>query len=343
MEVTGTLQRQAWRDKVLPPIETIRPGVESVPIIFPGNPMRYTLGYLLLSPNECVIMDPGFDSDDGHEQWVRALATHGLTPHDVTGVIATHFHTDHLGMARRMAEESGAWIALGEEERRYITDFTDAQAEEAREIERMALFGVPSERRAEAGTSAENLLAMRALADPDLRFSDGETVAVAGRTLRVSSTPGHTPGHICLWSEEDELVFSGDHVLPRITPNVSLEIRGDADPLRSNLDSLKRVAQNNHFEVAPAHEYRFRGIADRAAALIRHSEERSAEVVEALDAGAETVHEVAQRISWSRGFDSLHGLQFRLALTETAAHLQYVASSGLRPAVPGLPSSGWKG
>ncbi len=334
--ITGTAQREAWQQKVLPPAEVIAPGVHSVPVVFPDNPMRYTLSYVLLDGDECVVVDPGFDSDEGHRQLLAALARLDVGPREITGVVATHFHTDHLGMAARLSRGSGAWIALGEQERRHISAFEDAREESARDQARMRGWGVPEERVAEAAMTVEGLLHMRRLADPDRRLGDGDTLAVAGRIWRIMETPGHTPGHIVLWDDDGELVLSGDHVLPRISPNVSLEIRGDTDPLRHNIESLRKIVGNDHYEVLPAHEYRFRGVGYRARVLEEHISERSREVLDVLAAGASTVHEVARHLTWSRGWDSLGQLQFRLALSETAAHIRYLATSGIHHGVPGL-------
>ncbi|GAA3704470.1 MBL fold metallo-hydrolase [Arthrobacter ginkgonis] len=338
--VTGHAQREAWQRRVLPPVERVSPGVHSVPVVFPGNPMRYTLSYVLLSGDECVVVDPGFDSDEGHAQLLAALARLDVGPSEISGIVATHFHTDHLGMAARLARGSGAWIALGEHERRHISAFDDAAAETRRDQERMRTWGVPEHRVAEAAMDPGRLNELRRLADADCRLADGEILTAAGHILRVMATPGHTPGHVCLWDDAGELVLAGDHVLPRISPNVSLEIRGDTDPLRHNIASLRRIAENDHYEVCPAHEYRFRGAAARARELEGHIAERSREVLAVLDAGAPTVHEVARQLTWSRGWDSLGRLQFRLALSETAAHVQYLVTSGIHQGVPGLPPAG---
>lgn len=317
-------------------MELVAAGLHSVPVVFPGNPMRYTLSYVLLDGDECVVVDPGFDSDQGHGQLIAALARLDVGPREITGIVATHFHTDHLGMAARLASGSGAWIALGNNERRHISAFEDAHEESALDQARMRAWGVPEERLREAAMTPQSLLDMRRLADPDRRFGDNDILSAAGRNWRIMHTPGHTPGHICLWDDAGELVLSGDHVLPRISPNVSLEIRGDTDPLRRNIESLQKIAGNDHYEVCPAHEYRFRGVGYRARALEAHITERSAEVLAVLSAGASTVYEVARQLTWSRGWDSLGQLQFRLALSETAAHIRYLATSGIHAGVPGL-------
>lgn len=340
MEITGTVQRQAWLNKVIPPVERVAEGLWSVPVVFPRNPMRYTLAYVILDGDDCLVIDPGFDSPQGRLDLRAGLRAAGVGIRNVTGILATHFHTDHLGMAGWLRRESGAWVALGRAEKRYISAFEDPADESAADRARMRTWGVPEERISEAAMSVDGLMHLKRLADPDLRVGDGDTIPVSGGRLTVVETPGHTPGHICLRDGSREVFISGDHVLPRISPNVSLEIRGDADPLRRCLESLDRIEADTHFEVLPAHEYRFRGLRDRVRELKSVALERSDEVVQELNAQKNpTVWSIAARLSWSRGFESLGNLQLRLALSETAAHLQYLRTCGLSHQVEGLPAA----
>jgi glyoxylase-like metal-dependent hydrolase (beta-lactamase superfamily II) len=339
MEITGSLQREAWIKKVMPPIECVAEGIWSVPVVFPDNPMRYTLAYVVVEDNDCLVVDPGFDSVQGRLDLIAGLRAAGVTVSDVTGILATHFHTDHLGMARWLRRWSGAWIALGKAEIRYISAFTNAREETAADRTRMRTWGVPEDRINEAALDVDGLTHIRQLADADLRVGDGDTVPISRGRLAVVETPGHTPGHICLRDESREVFLSGDHVLPRITPNVSLEMRGDPDPLRSCLQSLDRIEGDEGFEVLPAHEYRFRGLSHRARELKSLALARSDEVLALIEAQQHpTVWTIAKELHWSRGFPSLGGLQLRLALSETAAHLQYLRTSGVGHDVEGLPA-----
>lgn len=322
----------------MPPVERVAEGMWSVPVVFPGNPMRYTLAYIVVEDNDCLVVDPGFESVQGRIDLLAGLHAAGVTADDVTGILATHFHADHLGMARWLRRWSGAWIALGRSEKRYISAFDDAREEISADRSRMRTWGVPEDRVKEAALDLDGLMNLKRLADADLRVSDGESVPISGGRLKVVETPGHTPGHICLRDESRNVFLSGDHVLPRITPNVSLEMRGDPDPLRSCLESLDRIEEDEDIEVLPAHEYRFRGLTARARELKSLALARSDEVL-ALIQGQQhpTVWSIASHLHWSRGFQSLSGLQLRLAISETAAHLQYLRSSGIEHDVEGLP------
>src|SRR5918992_1147076 len=114
-------------------------------------------------------------------------------------------------------------------------------------------------------------------AKPDREVSDGELIDLPGRKLRVIWTPGHSPGHICLHLEDAGRMFTGDHVLPRITPHIGLYPYDtpDVDPLGDYLESLSRVADigaaaGGATDALPAHEHRFSGIGDRAREIVAH-------------------------------------------------------------------------
>src|SRR5690625_7938194 len=59
-----------------------------------------------------------------------------------------------------------------------------------------------------------------ASAIPDRELQDGTVIDLPGRDLRAVWTPGHSPGHLCLHLADGDVLFTGDHVLPRITPHV---------------------------------------------------------------------------------------------------------------------------
>ncbi len=327
--VTAEAQFQAWKAKVLPPVEEVRPGVWSIPVPFINNPMRYTLAYLLMGDGEAALVDPGWDSDEGWEVLKAGLAAAGLGPKSITGIVVTHFHPDHLGMAARLREASGAWVALGEAEpmptewRENPEDFV------AEDRAQFAAWGVPADYLDEVSFKDKTWTQLSNVEPPQLRLVDGELLPIAGLTVRVVATPGHTPGHICLVDEANQLFLTGDHVLPRITPHVSLEAANHANPVSDYLHSLEIMGAGAQMEVLPGHEYRFRGLPERAEQLREHTLERSREVIAVLDSGAaSSVWDVSKKLTWSRGFDSLRGFTLRLALAETASHLVYLQAQG---------------
>lgn len=111
--VTGTVQKQAWEDKVLPPVEQVRPGRWSIPVPIPDNPLRYVLDYALeLDGGSVAVVDAGWDTDEAWGALTSGVATAGGSISDVAAVLVTHSHPDHYGLVGRVREASGAWIGL---------------------------------------------------------------------------------------------------------------------------------------------------------------------------------------------------------------------------------------
>src|SRR5580692_5873576 len=111
--VTGTLQKEAWDKNVLPPVEQVRPGLWSIPVPIPNNPLRYVLVYAMeLGGGGVAIVDAGWNTDEAWDSLNRGLETAGGSIADVQAVLVTHNHPDHYGLAGRVRAESGAWIGL---------------------------------------------------------------------------------------------------------------------------------------------------------------------------------------------------------------------------------------
>jgi glyoxylase-like metal-dependent hydrolase (beta-lactamase superfamily II) len=326
VHVTGTAQQQAWRAQTLPPVEQVRPDLWSVPVPIPGNPLRYTLTYLVAAGSGLLVVDPGWDSEPGWRALVSGLATLGATCADVTGIVVTHAHPDHHGMSSRLCAASGAWVGMHPVERETLPR-RQWSGRRGRQADRawLASCGVPADVAAELSVPPQDADVFLAMPEPDVLLEDHDLVPLPGRRLRAVWTPGHTPGHLCFHEETENLLLTGDHVLPRITPNIGLQPPGAGIPLALYLRSLSRICAYDEAEALPAHEYRFRGLAGRARVLQAHHEQRCEEVTTILDQlGTATVWEVTERMSWSRGWQAVTGIIRRAAIGEAEAHLRYL-------------------
>jgi glyoxylase-like metal-dependent hydrolase (beta-lactamase superfamily II) len=327
--VTGVTQQRAWRAREFPPVEQVTPGVWSVPVTMPDNPLRYTLCYLLLADAGAVVVDPGWESDAGWADLQRGLATAGLAADRVTGIVVTHVHLDHHGLSRRLSEASGAWIAMHAEELQALPARISQAVGPDGGRAWLARCGAPAEMMAEFNADLADALGIFRLADPDVLLQDGVTLDLPGRRIRVVWTPGHTPGHICLHDADYDLLLTGDHLLPRISPNIGVFPGGLQSPLTSYLDSLREMPGFDSAEALPAHEYRFRGIAARSQAIARHHDARAREVLDIVAAaGQPTIWEVTEKLTWSRNWGEITGFMRRAALAETAAHVEYLERAG---------------
>ena len=148
--------------------------------------------------------------------------------------------------------------------------------------------------------------------------------------LRAIWHPGDTPGHLCFADERHNLMLTGDHVLPRITPNISPSPLTTDDTLGSFLRSLSELARFDPDEVLPAHEYRFSGLPARIRQLHEHHRDRLREILGIVaGAGGCTTVDIAERLSWSRPWDQNLGFVRRSAIGETYAHLVHLERRGM--------------
>lgn len=328
MRVTGMLQREAWLRKEFPPVERVVPGVWSVPVPIPDNPLRYVLSYLIEHSSGFALVDPGWDAPASWQALTEGLAGCGVPLSAVTAVLITHVHPDHHGLSGAVREASGAWIGMHEHE--------DAQ---------LAAFGRPDRRAATAGylrwcgapeehvgqmtgdarRGAAAAMARSAMARADRLLGHRDLVDVPGLRLRAVWTPGHAPGHLCFHDETHGLLLTGDHVLPRITPNVSAYDL-ESEPLAAYLDSLEKLRPFVADEVLPAHEYRFAGLDSRLDALRDHHLERLKEAADIVGSGParHTAWQVARQVTWSRPWGQLSPFQHQAALGEVVAHLRHL-------------------
>lgn len=333
MQITGALQHSAWRERALPAVERLRADLWSIPVPIPRNPLRYVNVYALaLSGGGLGLIDTGWESDEGWTTLTGGLIELGASIEDVQGVLVTHMHFDHIGLAERVRAASGAWIALhpADAERLASPRQRDAVLAVTSEVDFLVSLGADRQDAISDVGPAEAYEPFTRIAAADRLLEDGDLADLPGWSLRAVHTPGHTPGHLCFAEERTGLFFSGDHVLPRISPNVSTTPHGSTDPLRDFLASLSTVSEEAAEEVLPAHEWRFRGLAERTAELGRHHERRLAELLAAVrDYPSSTPWQLAAYLTWSRPWDQYERRMRIFAVTETDAHLRLLASRGL--------------
>ena len=298
-------------------------GMYQLKVPIPNNPVGYVLPYVFEVEGGCAIIDPGWDADESYEALQQQLAEIGAGVRDIKQVIVTHVHPDHYGLAARVREASGAQVIVHEKDIDQAWRFTNPDAIG----DWFTRAGMPA---AESATLDRGRPFRRmSIATPDTTMKDGEALRLGKFRLEVIWTPGHSPGHACFYMRDHELLLSGDHVLPTISPNVSLQPGSDADPLGDYIHSLKKLRGLSVRRVLPAHEYSFDDLGARLDELEHHHAARLQEVFDAIDAGARTAYEIAGGIRWAIGtFQSFNSWTRRAAMSETLSHLRYLVRQG---------------
>jgi len=162
--------------------------------------------------------------------------------------------------------------------------------------------------------------------EPDTLLEGAERLPVEDSEIEVIWTPGHSPGHCCFYWPARSVLFSGDHLLPKISPNIGLHPQSGADPLDDYFSSLERIRRLEVETVLPAHGDPFYDHRGRIAEIIEHHEARKAALVRLAADGAKSGWELAAGLF--QGIMQRNVFQQRLALQETLAHCQSLAVEG---------------
>ncbi|MFF0432419.1 MBL fold metallo-hydrolase [Streptomyces sp. NPDC004327] len=326
-------------------------GVWSLRVPIPDNPLGHTLVHVVDTDRGPVLVDTGWDDPESWAELSGGLGELGLAVADVHGVVVTHHHPDHHGLSGRVREESGAWIAMHAADIAVVRRTRGAEPGTwldylARKLEAV---GAPEEHTAPLLAArhgrTRTLPGLRS-ALPDREIVPGELLDLAGRRLRAVWTPGHTPGHVCLHLEEEHpaglpghgRLFSGDHLLPGISPHIGLYEDPDADtvtdPLGDYLASLERIGRLGVAEVLPAHQHAFADAAGRVRELLVHHEARLTDLLDLL-ATPLTPWQLAERMEWNRPWDRIpHGSR-SIAVSEAEAHVRRLVKLGRAEPVAG--------
>ena len=298
-----------------------------VPLPFP---LLWVNAYVVRGSDGAVdVVDPGLRTDAAEARWTEALEAIGFAWSDVRSIALTHHHPDHYGLAGWMQELTGAPVLMSGEARS-SADALWGPSERGRTAEAtLALFARHGYPDAERPAMREHLDGFVAMVSPQPEPSRIETIRYGAR-IRLGDaeyealhTPGHAGGHLSFWNEEERRLFCGDHVLPGITPNVSLLPFGDDNPLATYLASLDDAERLPVATALPGHREPFAHYTDRVRAIRAHHDERLRKM-EALMDTPRTGYEMCRALFG----DKLSVHQLRFALAETIAHLVYLERQG---------------
>ncbi|MEE8470370.1 MAG: MBL fold metallo-hydrolase [Dehalococcoidia bacterium] len=292
-----------------------------------GEMVGETNVYLIRGNNGWLLVDAGWDDPGNLKTFEKELKEMHVEFKDISRIVITHFHYDHFGLAGKLKKLSGAELALHEKEQAFI-ELVGAKAEQTLKETRDWLHcnGVPEGELPDISFAAE-------LGSPDLLLSGCERISTGLFDFEVLWTPGHSPGHICLYEREKRLLISGDHMLEEITPEVGTAPLQHLNPLADYLSCLENLRELEVELVLPAHGRPFTHFQRRTDELIEHHRNRKESILQLLRDGPMKAYAIAAKVVWipqAGGvlWENLDSLNRRLALLETWAHLRLLEDEG---------------
>lgn len=256
----------------------VAPGVWWVRMPLPFKLNHINL-WMLEDHDGWTLVDTGILSDEIKALWATIEEKRVSPERPVKRLICTHYHPDHIGLAGWLCERHGVELTttLGEwtTARLYCLETEESKTPQMLPFFRKAGF---SERQMELVAPRAAHYASIAGMPPHTfnRIKGGDVIKIDGRGWEVMIAEGHAVKHACLYCADKKILISGDQILPRITPNVSLQPQEpDGDPLKLFLDSLdqfRRLPADTL--VLPSHDWPFRGVLERLDSMVAHHDER---------------------------------------------------------------------
>jgi glyoxylase-like metal-dependent hydrolase (beta-lactamase superfamily II) len=278
------------------------------------------------------MIDTGWYTEEAFDVLLEKLTDLKISPKDISTIIITHIHADHFGLAGKIKQINPQTILLMHQweasiiEPRYIKS-SDLKK---RMILMLKSHGVPPVDSAILESAYLPSLSSFKVACPDRLLYGGEVISTGLFDLEIIWTPGHSPGHICLYEPVNRLLFSGDHVLSSITPNISYTVHSGDNPLGTYLYALNKIRNYPTSNVLPGHGSLIADLPNRIDQIFEHHLKRKTEILNAIEKEAHNAWEISSQVTWDipLEWEDFPPMYMHSAVSETIAHLELLRCEG---------------
>lgn len=288
-------------------------------------PIKYNLKsfnfYLIKQANSLTLIDAGVTMDACWEHLQATLSANGLKVEDITEIIITHNHEDHVGLINRIQEIKSVPIYAHEEAVIRLNrdkDYFNMRLTFFEQLYREMDCG-------EAGTTY-----IKKLADTIKKRENDRIIGtiipikdndiISG--LRVIETPGHSPDHIVLLEESQKILFSGDHLVGHISSNAIIEPDTEGKRIQTVSHYVNSLNKCLSLDMDKAYAGHGDVIPDPKTLLehrIKRIYEKSDLVLQYIQDGFVTGSSIAKQM-YKKKYES----EFSLVMSEIIGHLDFL-------------------
>lgn len=307
-------------------------GINQIKVPLPKAGLDSINVYIIEGVSGNLMIDTGWNTAESFNELAKEMKASGFAMKDITQIVVTHVHPDHFGLAGKIADLTGASVMISEIENNLL-DSRYLHPENL--LKQLYSFlkanGVPDYELKMLSEASMSILKNVAPTVQVKLLKHGDHVTLEPYDFEVLLTPGHSPGHICLYEQNKKYLFSGDHVLSEVTPNISYHPQSGENPLGDYINSLNMVSELEVSFVFPGHGAVFSGLGPKIDAILGHHNERMINIQKVMGVEMKSAYDVAKEIPWiidgqAIPYNKLDPIDRRLAVLETLAHLQYLVA-----------------
>lgn len=309
-------------------IKQIAKDIFIIKVPLPGNPLKNINSYYIKGKNRNLLIDTGFNTQVCYD--VLKLGLEELNADMANSdIFLTHLHTDHSGLCGKIASNSSK-IYISETDAKYLKELYNPEYLHYLDNRSIA-FGFSMEELEENNKITPILKYLPSKHTEFTGIKDGFKLDLGNYNFRCIETPGHTPGHMCLYDENHKILFSGDHVIFDITPNITPWKNID-NSLKLYMNSLERIKKLDIINTFSAHRRALGDCRQRIDELMVHHMRRINETYGIVrNFHGMTAYKVASKMKWSiraKDWADFPIVQKWFAVGEAASHLDYLVCEG---------------
>ena len=292
-----------------------------LPVPFPVK----TMNVYVVDEEPITLIDTGVKTDISLQVLKDSLRSLGYGIEDIRRILITHGHLDHYGQAKRISALSGAEVSIHVEDHRMIQSLAQFRGQVASVL---VQNGAPKD---SVDTIINYMESAQQWAEPldDVHFiNEGDEICFQNMVLRPIHCPGHSPGLICFYLEGEGILFSGDHLLKEISPNPIIKpLQKGGDPrntsLTQYLNSIRKIGTLEVSLVLPGHGEPIQEFKSLLENILRHHEQRLAQVLSVLSQGEKTAYDISRSF-----FPNTKSFEVFLGVSEILGHLSILLEEG---------------
>ncbi|WP_044878626.1 MBL fold metallo-hydrolase [Paenibacillus sp. IHBB 10380] len=280
--------------------------------------------YLIKGDEGYTLIDTGTPNSQTIKHWEDVLKYLQIGFHNINKIIITHHHIDHYGLAARLQHLTNAPIYMSEKCYQQALKLWDPTfAYEEKLFELFIQNGVPHSLLETYKTDLEAYF-HAVQAHPEIRcMEEGEAVRLGNEEYKVLDTSGHAEGHISLYNEHEQTIFCGDHIIPKILPNLNFTLGFDLNPLDSYMKTLQRHSTMQVKHAFPGHMIAFKKYNERASEILEQYQNRVENMIMYMEQPV-SVFEICIKML----FKPLNSEQLKFKMFEILSYIEFLRADG---------------